>query len=556
MGLLVFLWALAFLAPGTFCGAQGAEKAAAPVPAKSAQTPGIQEQPSDDPLGRSTPQGTVMGFIKAMSHEDYERASEYLDTKQPPKKAAQLAAELQFLLDKGLSDSLNNLNRDPQGSLTDNLQPNRERVGVVKTASETFDIELERVRHGDEPAIWLFSSDTLRRVQRVSDQLDTPVVDRFLPSVLTQTRLLHVSLWRWMSFLVVLPLLFIVARLVSLVLLSILRPLIRRIAKRDDEGPIERVKNPFNLFILALAIYAYSPLTQSALGRLLWNQIATTLTVAGLTWLVLRLIDVFVERTTRNYLATPASGMIAITRLGGQFSKGIAIIAGAAAILYEAGINLTAVLTGLGVGGIAIAFAAQKTLENLFGGIMIASDQPVRVGDFCRAGDHSGTVESIGLRSTRIRTVDRTVVSVPNGQLSLMSLENFAMRDKIRFNHAVGLRSETTAEQLRFVLSEIRRALSEHPSVEESSSRVRLIGIKTSALEIELFAYITVVSWEAFLEVQEELLLRLVDVVEASGSGFASQGLPPLATGAGPSDPSRGRKGERAAARKNREREN
>jgi MscS family membrane protein len=533
-----------------FCGAWAVEKDGGPTAPKAAQAPAAQESPSDDPLGRSTPQGTVLGFMRAVNREDYERAIEYLDTRQPPKRAEQLAVELQFVIDRGLSGTLNNLNREPGGDLGDGLRPNRERVGTVRTSSEMLDIQLERVQRGDDPPVWLFSSDTLRGVQRVYDQLDTPFVDRFLPTALTQKRILHISLWRWLSFIVVLPLLIVVTRLISLALIFLLRPVIRRLAKRDDDKPIERVKNPFNLLILALAIYAYSPLTQSALSRLLFNQIALTLTVVSLTWLCLRLIDVSVERTTRSYHMTPASGRIAITRLGGQFSKGIAMIAGAAVILYIAGINLTAVLTGLGVGGIAVAFAAQKTLENLFGGIMIASDQPIRVGDLCRVGEYSGTVESIGLRSTRIRTLDRTIVSVPNGQLSVMSLENFAMRDKIRFNHTIGLRSETSAGQLRRVLTETRDLLSDHPKVERSSVRVRLVAVKNSGVEIELFAYVMVTSLDLFLETQEEILLRVIDIVEESGAIFASHVLPGFVA-AGP-DSTKGRKGEKGETRKKR----
>jgi MscS family membrane protein len=221
---------------------------------------------------------------------------------------------------------------------------------------------------------------------------------------------------------------------------------------------------------------------------------------------------------------TPSSGKIAIARLGGQFGKGLAIVAGATVILYNAGINLTAVLTGLGVGGIAVAFAAQKTLENLFGGIMIASDQPIRVGDYCKAGEYSGTVENIGLRSTKLRTMDRTVVSVPNGQLSVMSLENFALRDKIRFIHTVSLRPETSAEQLRSVLAGVRELLLSHPQVESGTARVRLVGLRNFAFEIELFAYVTATSWELFLEVQEGLLLRVIETVEGAGVVFASPG--------------------------------
>ena len=132
-----------------------------------------------------------------------------------------------------------------------------------------------------------------------------------------------------------------------------------------------------------------------------------------------------------------------------------------------------------------------------------------------------GNVESIGLRSTRIRTLNRTVVSVPNGQLALMSLENFAMRDKIWFHHTLRLRYETTADQLRHILAEIRKMLYEHSKVESPSARIRFTGFGTSSLDLEVFAYVLETEYESFLHVQEDLLLRIMDLIEASGSGFA-----------------------------------
>jgi MscS family membrane protein len=233
-----------------------------------------------------------------------------------------------------------------------------------------------------------------------------------------------------------------------------------------------------------------------------------------------RVIDL-VFKLKQSQLVATSSDKISLVQLGRKLFKILAVVVGAVVIFYIGGINIAAVLTGLGIGGIAIAFAAQKTLENLFGGIMIISDQPIRVGDFCRAGDYLGTVENIGLRSTRIRTLKRTVVSVPNGQLAVMSLENFTMRDKIWFHHTLHLRYETTADQLRYILAEIRKMLYEHSKVESGSARIRLIGFGNSSLDLEVFAYVLEREYEPFLHVQEDLLLRIIDIVEASGSGFA-----------------------------------
>jgi MscS family membrane protein len=173
---------------------------------------------------------------------------------------------------------------------------------------------------------------------------------------------------------------------------------------------------------------------------------------------------------------------------------------------------------------------------------MIISDQPVRVGDFCRAGDYLGTVENIGLRSTRIRTLKRTVVSVPNGQLALMNLENFTMRDKIWFHHTLHLRYETTADQLRYTLAEIRKMLYEHSKVESSSARTRLVKLGNSSLDLEVFAYVLETEYESFLHIQEDLLLRIMDIVEESGSGFAFPSQTTYFAGDGGLDPAKSQK--------------
>jgi MscS family membrane protein len=272
--------------------------------------------------------------------------------------------------------------------------------------------------------------------------------------------------------------------------------------------------------IFALAIWFISLLSHSVTASVFWRYVASTLTVIGATWLCVRVIDL-VFKLKQSQLVATSSDKISLVQLGRKLFKILAVVVGAVVIFYIAGINIAAVLTGLGIGGIAIAFAAQKTLENLFGGIMIISDQPIRVGDFCRAGDYLGTVENIGLRSTRIRTLKRTVVSVPNGQLAVMSLENFTMRDKIWFHHTLHLRYETTADQLRYILAEIRKMLYEHSKVESHSARIRFTGLGNSSLDLEVFAYVLEREYEPFLHVQEDLLLRILDMIEASGTGIA-----------------------------------
>jgi len=185
------------------------------------------------------------------------------------------------------------------------------------------------------------------------------------------------------------------------------------------------------------------------------------------------------------------------------------------------GFNLTTALAGLGIGGIAIAFAAQKTLENLLGGISVLADEVIRVGDYCRFGDRVGTVEDISLRSTRIRTDARTELSIPNGALATMNIENLTRRDKILFNPALGIRCETSADQLRYLLAEVRRMLYGHPKVESDTASIRFASFDSSALRLEISSYVLTRDLSEFAAIREDLLLRIMNIVEKSGSGFA-----------------------------------
>jgi MscS family membrane protein len=132
-----------------------------------------------------------------------------------------------------------------------------------------------------------------------------------------------------------------------------------------------------------------------------------------------------------------------------------------------------------------------------------------------------GTVEDIGLRSTRIRTLSRTVVAIPNGQLAVMNIENYSVREKFWFHHMIGLRYETSADQLRYVLAEVRRMLHEHSKVDPADARIRFVGLGASSLDLEMFAYIKAAGMPEFLGIQEDLLLRIMDIVAKSGTGIA-----------------------------------
>ncbi|MDX1412369.1 MAG: mechanosensitive ion channel family protein, partial [Nitrospirales bacterium] len=248
---------------------------------------------------------------------------------------------------------------------------------------------------------------------------------------------------------------------------------------------------------------------------------AGTLRLIALSWFLMRVSDfsleLFIQRQRRKG-QEPSPVLIPVF---GNAVKIVIVITAVMFWLNNLGFQVTAVLAGLGIGGLAVALAAQKSLENFFGAITLYSSKPVRIGDFCRFGDRVGTIEEIGLRSTLVRTLDDSIVSVPNGEFSNLQLENYSRRRKIWYHPRIRIRYDTTPDQLRYILVEVRKVLYGHPKVLPDIARIRFVEFGESSINLDIFAYIDVTDYGASLEVGEDLNLRIMEVIAKAGSGFA-----------------------------------
>jgi MscS family membrane protein len=278
------------------------------------------------------------------------------------------------------------------------------------------------------------------------------------------------------------------------------------------------------LFLVATPVISYFALVQiNFIGEVAGaiGVVATAVVFLSGAWLCWRASHVVAEAIIASPSIAPESidaHLIRIcTRLFGLLAAAGSLSIGADQI----GIPVYGIIAGLGVGGLAIALAAQPTIENLIGSLNLFVDKPIRVGDFCKFGDGVGTVESIGIRSTRIRGLDRTITTIPNGALSKMSLVNYTIRDRLLIRIIVGVRCDTSAEQLRFVVAKLREMLLGHPRIFSDSARARLIGLGSSSRDIEVVAYVMTRDWSEFLAIQEDVLLRIIDIVQQSGTAFA-----------------------------------
>ncbi len=402
------------------------------------------------------------------------------------------------------------------------LKPDEDIVGTITTASGALDLVLERVNRGGPTPVWLFSRKTLDAIPDAYDDVDLVELDRFVPRFLNKRHIGGIRSFDWLALIVILFVCYQLSGFVG----RLVRPLAvgwRRRRGPAGDMPANLVPGAVRLLLTAVAIrWLLGVIELPLLERVFWSGIATTLTIVGVVWLLL-LVNGAAERYIyRRLRASGHPEVVAMLRLGRRFADVIAIAAGVLAMLHYLGVDPTAALAGLGIGGIAVALAAQKTLENVIGGLSIIFDQAVRVGDFLKLGDTLGTVHYIGLRSTRIRTLDRTVLSVPNGQLANASIETLSARDKFWFHHFVGLRYETTFGQMRTVVDGIHAYLGAHPTIDRGEPiRVRFFRFGPSSLDIELFAYVAGHDWEVFLETQQELLLEVMGIVERAGTAIA-----------------------------------
>ena len=483
--------------------------------------PPAQSEIPNDSLGRTTPRGTVLGFLAASQKKEYAISAEYLNTKLRGKAAADLARQLSVVLDRGLPARLNQLSDKPEGSLLDPLNPDWDLVGTITSSNGDVQIALERVVRGKSVPVWLFSSKTLDSIPNLYEEIDVVPVDEVLPPFLV-TRILGIQLFEWVAIFLGLPLLYLVTALLNRLLSSLIGRVRRRWKNNPDLINPEILHKPTRLLLIAMTLnWARSKLGLSLLARQFWSSVATVIAIAAVVWILILLtsrLEASVQRRLRSRdLAVSAS----VLRLGIRVVDLLFIFGGFLGILHYFGFSPTAALAGLGVGGIAVALAAQKTLENVIGGVSLIVDQAVRVGDVLKVADTVGQVEEVGLRSTRIRTSDRTVVSIPNGQVANMSLETLSLRDKFCFHPSLSLHYQSTLAQIQSVADNVRILLTEHRSLERSSVRVRFLGFGSSSLDIDVFAYVYASDWNHFLEIQEELLFSIFEIIQKAGTHIA-----------------------------------
>jgi MscS family membrane protein len=508
---------LCFVAPALPNTAEAQEPAAASAQSAAAATKTSEK----DPLGRDTPRGTVRGFMSAARSGQDERALQYLRTTATGTAAERRAHQLFVVLDVRLPARIGEITDSPEGSRTNPLVADQEVIAVIEGIDGGLPIVLDRVKRGNGPPVWLFSDETLEAIPELYNVITLGQGDATLPRFLTSTRVGGVRLLEWLCVLLGLPVLYLVTVFLNRILTPFAGRMWRAARRQTDTGPT-LLPVPVRLLIVAVTIlWVRSVVPLPLLVREFWSTVSDVIIIAAVVWLLI-VLNGAIERSLRRRIPRlNLAGATSIVRLGRRVADLLMVLIGVLAMIRLFGVDPTPALAGLGVGGIAVALAAQKTLENVVAGVSLIFDEAVRVGDSLKMGDIVGTVEQIGLRSTRIRTLDRTLVSIPNSQIANASVETLSARDKFWFRPVVGLRYDTTPEQLRAVLNGVRQLLHDHPAVETESIRVRFFRLGPFSLDIEVFVYLLAHDWNHFMELQERLLLSITEIVRAAGTAIA-----------------------------------
>ena len=517
---ILFFLIISVFHPGQVIS-QTAGESSSPPQAAPAET----EMAPDDALGRGTPRGAIVGFLRAADEFDFEKAAEYLDLRNLPADlkrtdGAELARQFNHVLSRAVWFDDYTVSDDPKGLQGDGLPAYRDELVKVPINGTRIPIWLQHIPRGDGTMIWKISNRSVAEIPQLYDYYSyNPVVERIRTWFPADASFLGLEAFKWFIVLAL--------ALLSWPLFYGLGLVLSRIFSSPERPTYPLVRKIFTRPLVAVAILLVVQQTLLTLGLSARAQQVTeahTLRILVIVWAFWSILSLVHAHQANKLQGQGRPGAAKLLRPIMTLLKLLVVLFGILYWLSNIGVNITTLLAGLGVGGLAVALALQRPLEDMMGALSIFSQAPIRVGDFCRYGEIFGVVEDIGLRSTRIRTLENTLVHVPNARIAHVEIENYAARSKIRYGPTLRLRYDTTAEQIREIRQRITEMLHEHERVHDEPIRVRFHEFDVDAILVSVHCYMITTDLTESYEIREDLNLRVMEIVESAGGSFALPG--------------------------------
>ncbi len=478
-----------------------------------------------------SPRASATQFAERTKGGHYDRAAQLLELsqhlkktskKKPAKEGKRLARRLSLVLKRVHPGGYGRLSNDPTGAPETGVPLDEEVVVRTTLDGKPAQISLIRVRRTDPQLIWIYSADTVSIIDRLYDEHGYGWAGDYLPPLFFDWELLDVQLWQWLGLLGLGLVCLVFGVIASFLTRKVLLHLATFTKWDWDDEIVGAMNGPLRMvyWVLGFAIgRTFLSLADRADAFVLASCKLLSIMAAG--WFLLRVTDMVGKIMLRVFKDRDDDMIVGMVPVARKIVKALIVAIVVIFALQNMGMDVGSLLAGLGIGGLAFALAAKTTLENLLGGITIAFDRPFKVGDYIKVGSLSGTVEDLGLRSTRIRTPNRTIITVPNGQIVDSKVENYAPRDRMRFVGTFGVQYDTSPDQIRFIIDEFKRYLVGHERLYPEDWRVRFVGFGDSSQDIEVIFYIVTSSFGEYTGIREGILFDLGEIISRAGAEFA-----------------------------------
>ena len=476
-----------------------------------------------DEYNRGNPRSSLKGYFKAARDGDFKRAAEYLDTRDLPGwmryiEVSELARQLKIVLDRTIWVDLDLVSDDPSGNREDGLHSIRESIGRIKVGDQSIEITMRQVPREDGIFIWKFSNRTVAEIPGLYRQFGYKPFEEKLSRMFPDFTFLGWQSWQWVMFLVFTGLAFIAAAVTTWLLGLLLR---RKGTELSNQAAlIIRGPGRFVLWLLFLYYPAEHIIELSTTLRTL--QRIGTLTIIVVTWTVIRLLDLAFNWWAMRLRKRGQDATTVVLQPVKKIFKIVIVMLAGLLWLDNIGYNISALLAGLGVGGIAVALAAQDTLKNFLGSLMIFLDKPYEVGERIVVQGHDGVVEEIGLRSTRMRLLTGHQTTIPNDEMARIDIENIGRRPHIRRLTNIALRYDTPLEKIETAVRIIEDILENHEGMDpEYPPRAFFNEFNRDSLNIIMLYWFHPPDYWDFQAFNQRVNTRIMREFEKEGIRFA-----------------------------------